>query len=358
MIDVLIQRLGSDQAVTNAVITALSCVVVLVTVLSFVAFFQGRSIEFWPPKIGERPPRVGESGRGDRLLVAACCFGSTLLLALLLATRSGLPQPQPLIAAGSRPYALSQVTVESSAGFQNSGIYLKAGEKVVLDPDGRINLASLQNNIFLDMAKAIVAYNLPETETHQRYRETYLPTDPEAPTASQVSYNDVNDLLALTGGKVFERAWIGVDGEKIDSRDLNPCLLFQGNAGQDGDWGMLLAQVMAEPGSAVSDPFEVLAVNGLAPTDLVPVVTANFVFEAKRDGWLTFIVNEAVLSSDGTADRQRCADYRQALRKASDNYKLQVGSFRLPDRSIPLTWYSDNLGAFHVVIKPFEAAPA
>lgn len=352
MIDALVERLGSDQTVTNTVVITLSCIALFVTTLYFIAFFQGRSIDFWPPKIGERPYRLPESNRTDRFLIAVCFFGSTLLLSLLLGAWSRLFPP--VVPSALSHYAISQITIESNSGFQNSGIYLRAGEKVVLDPDGRINLAMLQTSAYTRLAKAIIAYNLPDTKDYLDYKKTYLKTfisQPSSEASSQESMNNFAYLSKLTGGEVFRRDWLGVDGEKIDSRDLNACLLFQGNSTQTGNWGMLLAQVMANPGSAISDPFEVLQENSVATSELVPITGQDFAFEAPRDGWLTFIVNDAVLSSDGTPERQPCVDYRQALRKASDSMKFQGDTFRVSDRSIPLTWYSDNLGAFHVIVK-------
>ncbi|MBD2603584.1 hypothetical protein H6G81_03330 [Scytonema hofmannii FACHB-248] len=62
-------------------------------------------------------------------------------------------------------------------------------------------------------------------------------------------------------------------------------------------WGQLLAQVMKKPVSARTDPFEALAINVLKPEDLQFVSERNHItLKAAQDGFLTFIINEAVFA--------------------------------------------------------------
>lgn len=51
---------------------------------------------------------------------------------------------------------IARVMVESTAGFQNSGIYLKKGEKVILEPDGRVHLALRQVYTFTGSVRPII----------------------------------------------------------------------------------------------------------------------------------------------------------------------------------------------------------
>ncbi len=143
---------------------------------------------------------------------------------------------------------------------------------------------------------------------------------------------------------VFRRNWIGPDGEELDSLELNNCLLFQGR------WGMLLAQVMEKPGSAVDDPFKVLAENSLKSKDLKPITTSQ-VIDFDHNGWLTFIVNDAVLSGVSTEQAEVCRASHDALKKASGILRTHGDNYIIPERLIPLIWYSDNIGAFHVTVR-------
>jgi hypothetical protein len=120
----------------------------------------------------------------------------------------------------------------ATAGFQNSGIYLNKGDKVSLEPDGRVHLALGQVYTYADRVKELISDNLSAND-YKSYKDTY-------------------SLQPFTKKDVFRRDWIGPDGEEIDSRDLNQCLLFQGNSQQTGRWGMLLAQVLEKPGSAMA----------------------------------------------------------------------------------------------------------
>ncbi len=224
----------------------------------------------------------------------------------------------------------THVIVMATAGFQNSGIYLNKGDKVSLEPDGRVHLALRQVYTFAGRVKELIGDKLSANE----YK----------------SYKDVNPLQPFTKEDVFRRDWTAPDGEEIDSRDLNQCLLFQGNSQQKGRWGLLLAQVLEKPGSATADPFQVLEDNNLTSTDLIPVPSQT-ILEAKRNnGWLTFIINDGVISEKSPS--RGCKDYYSALKKASVEMHIQNQKDRIiPERSIPLVWYSDNIGAFRIIVQ-------
>jgi hypothetical protein len=155
---------------------------------------------------------------------------------------------------------------------------------------------------------------------------------------------------------VFRRDWVGPEGEDIWSRDLDPCLLVTKSVSQQTRWGQLLVQVMEKPESSRSDPFHVLDTNGLKPKDLMMVANANGVdLEAPRTGWLTFIVNDAVYavpSNDKPYPQpEECKQGYEALSAASADLRGQSDEYVIPPGSIPLLWYSDNIGTFQVIVK-------
>jgi hypothetical protein len=221
----------------------------------------------------------------------------------------------------------AHVTIDATAGFQNSGIYLKKGEKVLLKPEGRIHLAFTQLNTFVGLARPFIAQNLNKNE-----------------------YKDDKDrfkLPLLDEKNIFRRDWTGPDGEKIESDfRLDECKLRK-----DLNWGTLLVVVMPSEVSASSDPFEALKDSSLKSADLTAVKSLQKeVFVSPRDGWLTFIVNDAVISPFHSASVVS-QDYFKALNKAA-NGLIAKGDDRhkIPLSSVPLVWYSDNVGAFRVTV--------
>jgi hypothetical protein len=225
-----------------------------------------------------------------------------------------------------------RVIVESTAGFQNSGLYLRKGDTVSLTPGGRVNLAVRQVLTFTSLAKRLTATRLPN-EGYADYREKNPP---------------LNLDTGLTEDNTFRRNWLNPDGEEIDSGDLNLCLLSRDQQ-QRARWGTLLAQVLEKPGSATADPLQVLRDNNLKPSNLFSV-PAPIEHTAERDGWLTFIINDAVISEK--APEKPCRDYYEALKKVSQTLLLQDRDrHKIPERVIPLIWYADNVGSFYVNVR-------
>jgi serine/threonine-protein kinase len=58
--------LSSNPIATNAFTIAVSVIVISIVLIYVVAFFQGRSISFWPPNIGERPGKLKEQNEDLR----------------------------------------------------------------------------------------------------------------------------------------------------------------------------------------------------------------------------------------------------------------------------------------------------
>lgn len=104
--------------------------------------------------------------------------------------------------------------------------------------------------------------------------------------------------------------------------------------------------VLPDGVSSSQDPLEVLSTAGLTTSEFVPI-PGRTEFTASRDGWLTFIVNDAVISPYSQSKDSK--DYYDAIRTGAED--LSQGSrYRVPLETLPLVFYSDNLGAFRITI--------
>jgi hypothetical protein len=149
-------------------------------------------------------------------------------------------------------------------------------------------------------------------------------------------------IVPLTENNVFYRDWVGPDGEDVPSDFLDECKLRK-----DLGWGALMFVVLPEEPSARSDPFDVLDTAHLTPNDLVPLPHA-IDYDVPKDGWLAFIINEAVLSPKSPSDDSRL--FYSVLKQVSEELSSDV-RHQIPLRSIPLIWYADNAGAFRIAIQ-------
>jgi hypothetical protein len=223
----------------------------------------------------------------------------------------------------------AHVTVDATAGFQNSGIFLKAGQQISLSPEGRIHLASEQIYDFARSVKPLIVKELPNRNWPAQIKQRYQ---------SKPSDNNV-----------FYRDWVGPEGDPEPSDILEDCKLKKTQ-----NWGTLLAVIIPAksfseiPTFSESDPFQVLKDNNLNLSQLVTVNHNNTEFTAKQDGWLTFIVNEAVISPDSQSKDAK--DYYEALKRAAE--ELSDGTRkRIHLRSLPLVFFSDNAGAFRITVR-------
>jgi hypothetical protein len=224
----------------------------------------------------------------------------------------------------------AHVTVDATAGFQNSGIFLKAGQQISLYPEGRIHLASEQIYDFARSVKPLIVKELPNRNWPAQIKQRY-------------------QLSKLADNSVFYRDWVGPEGDPEQSDILEDCKLRKNEP-----WGRLLAVIIpAKDFSEIptvlaqSDPFEVLKDKKLNVSQLRPVFNKTE-FKADQDGWLTFIVNEAVISQYSPSKDAR--DYYDALQQAykelsnNHNKKIHLGS-------LPLVFFSDNAGAFRITVR-------
>lgn len=221
------------------------------------------------------------------------------------------------------------VMVDASVGFQQTSIKLKDKQTVLLEPEGHIHLALNQISNFAKLVKPLIIKESLERNWSDEIKNRYpLPLD--------FTRNENN---------VFYRAWVGPEGDTERSDILEECKLRK-----DLPWGTLLAIVIPSnvKVSAQSNPLEVLTSNNLNLNELEPV-SSNRVFTAKRDGWLTFIVNEAVISPSPYSLSKDSQDYYKALKQASQKLSNNARQ-TIPQSSIPLVFFSDNLGAFHVKV--------
>lgn len=59
----------SSKAVTLVLLSVVGLVVIILVTIFLVAFFQGRSISFWPPKIGQKTPKQSKDRVVDKIKI-------------------------------------------------------------------------------------------------------------------------------------------------------------------------------------------------------------------------------------------------------------------------------------------------
>ena len=219
--------------------------------------------------------------------------------------------------------ARSEAIVDAVAAFQTSKTWLAKGEEVILMPEGRVHIAMDHANNLTAAVKGLIVQQsskLLPTLLRDRYPSPELNED-----------------------LVFYRDWSGPAGEQVFSD-----LLEETKLRKDIPWGALLAAVLPRPVSARSDPLEVLEGFSMGPQDLVPI-PGETRLKASRDGFLTFIINEAILSPHSNSSDSR--RYYEILKAASTSLTNDV-RHQIPIQSIPLIWYADNNGSFRILIDP------
>jgi hypothetical protein len=217
----------------------------------------------------------------------------------------------------------AHATVDAIAAFQTSGVEAKQGQKLRLSPDGRVSVA-IDHQVHL--ASAVKGF-IVQRSPNGRWPEFILRRYPEIP---------------LTEANVFYRDWAGPEGEEVQGDILEECKLRK-----DLGWGALMVVVLPHEPSARADPFEVLKAANLSPDDLVPV-PHPMTITAPRDGWLAFIINEAIMSPLSPSSDSRM--FYDILKKTSEELAGDV-RHQIPLRSIPLLWFADNAGAFRIAIQ-------
>ncbi|MCC5662712.1 hypothetical protein LC653_01890 [Nostoc sp. CHAB 5784] len=280
--------------------------------------------------------RNADPRQRERVFIITTLF---LLTLIVIAFIAGIAKERDPLFVNNSTLG-GHVTIDATAGLQNSGIYLEKGEKVLLESEGRVHLASDQIVNFIDQVRYFIVQNMDSGKVPSEDKQRY-----GSPPVEKRLKND----------KVFRRNWTGPDGEDIQS----PFRLDQCKLRNDLNWGMLLAVVL--PGTkskkpdqslATKDPVKVLNESGLKLNDLEAVTKLNqSTLTAVRDGWLTFIINDAIISPLSEVDASK--EYFAALVKASDKLASNgSGLYKIPQESIPLIWYSDNVGAFRITVKP------
>jgi len=278
--------------------------------------------------------------------VLALMFGANVILTTLISvivlrffSHASDPRPDAAapIDARSGPTETNQVnhqalgshaTVDAVSGFQSSRIFVRAGQRVTLQPEGRIYIASDQAGTFARAAKPLLVHYLPNRNWPDTVRSRYpLPNFDEK--------------------MIFYRDWIGPEGDSYQGDILEECKLRR-----DLHWGTLLAVILPAEVSSQMDPYEVLAANKTDVTRLVHV-PGKTDFVSDHDGWLTFIVNDAVVSPYSSSKDAR--EFYEALKIAAQELS-KSNRHRIPLQSLPLVWYSDNLGAFRITVY-LEAGP-
>jgi hypothetical protein len=124
----------------------------------------------------------------------------------------------------------AHATVDAVGGLQNSHVWMKKGERLVLEPEGRIHLAADQAYNFARAAKPLIL--------------RYLPSRPW-PLAMKRRY----PMPRLDETTIFYRGMGGSGRESYESDLLADCKLRQ-----DVNWGTLLATTLPNAVSSAQDP--------------------------------------------------------------------------------------------------------
>jgi hypothetical protein len=248
------------------------------------------------------------------LLVASLFFAVRVFDLRIVAGKVYLGSAEPSFGA--------HLTVDATAGFQDSGIKLGKGDRLILHPEGRIHTAMDHAANLARAVKGVIVHRTP----NRIFPDYLLKRYPLPP---------------LDDSSVFYRDWCGPEGEAVPSDMLEDCKFRK-----DLNWGALLAIVLPTQVSARSDPYEVLKNCNLTSLNLLPVPSETR-FVADRDGWLTFIINEAIISPlSPSADSQA---FYSALKQTAESLTGDP-RHRIPLQSIPLIWFADNNGAFRVTV--------
>jgi Circularly permutated YpsA SLOG family len=261
-------------------------------------------------------------GQGRILAVAALAAIVPLVIIFVGVKLLGFRIEAGQIYLGSTsPELGAHVTVDATAGFQEYGIHVTKGEQFIIIPEGRIHVAMDHANNLARAVKGIIVHKTPGRFGPEIMKRYAMP--------------------ALDESAVFYRDWAGPEGDPVPSDILEDCKLRK-----ELGWGALLAVVLPYEVSARSDPYEVLKSAGLTPLDFTPIPSRT-VYTAPRDGWLTFIVNEAVISPLSPSTDSRL--FYDTLKSTAETLEGDP-RHRIPLDSIPLLWFADNNGAFRVQV--------
>lgn len=251
-------------------------------------------------------------------------FSAIFILIFILNQILGFRIEEGKVYFGSpQQYLGTHVTVDSTAGFQNSGISVKAGDRLILKPEGRVHIAMDHANNLARTVKGIIISESQDKSFSDEQKKRYPKPN-------------------LDPSFVFYRDWNGPEGDPTKSDLLEECKLRR-----DFNWGALIAIIMPNDNiSAKADPYEVLNSNGLNTSDLI-LINSEKEIVITKDGYLFFIINEAIISPySPSSDSKR---FYETLKKSQDSL-VNDPIHQIPLSSIPLIWYADNNGAFRIII--------
>lgn len=228
------------------------------------------------------------------------------------------------------------VIVDSTAGWKDSGIELKEKDTVHIEVSGRVHLAMVQIINLAVAAKPLIVDALSDQELQELKRLSGQDLKGKYPLGELDSTNR------------FYRRWIGPEGDSSQTASdmLNRCRLDY-----EQTWGKLLATVIPKDIRITGqrDPFAVLKDANVKPSELKAVADGTGDFKFNKAGKLVFIINEAVISPLSPSEFPECKKYYEAL--SSKATSPQDREHQLDSESIPLIWFADNVGSFHVVVR-------
>ncbi len=267
-----------------------------------------------------------------RARVLSFVAGAALAAAIVVVAmrRGQLPKVEPSVVVNSpligSTTSQDDVAVSATLGWQRSRILYKAGDKVCLEPRGQATVS------------------MPDVEARASVMTALLVR--HAPANSRLG--QMKRLIpapVLDASNGFRFGWTGPEGQLgVKDGVFDPCLLSP----TDG-WGALLAVELGElgyPDLDRRDPLQVLH-EDRRERDAVRVIGARREYTFETDGYLAFIVNDAVLSPRSTGV---CAEPTTVLPIAQRALAADLGH-RIGDETAPLLRYADNGGGFQVRIR-------
>ncbi|MBD2775094.1 effector-associated domain EAD1-containing protein [Iningainema tapete] len=268
----------------------------------------------------------------------------TLLILSVLGEFFGLRKP--IVVSPELKSSTEIVIVESTAGWQDSGIELKENDTVQFDVGGRIHLALRQIINLAEIAKPLIIQNMSDQELKQ------VP-------GSDVQELKKNYLLPKKKTKnTFFRKWLGSEGQQYNLGGAKSDMLDRCRIVPDRPWGQLLATVFPK-GTKISEKDDPLAVLKEAQIQLSTLKTVNNstmnnTINFNQEGKLAFVINEAVISRQSPFSE--CRIYYEKLRYQSKIPESE--QYKLDEHSIPMIWFADNVGSFRVKVTVERQASA
>lgn len=232
------------------------------------------------------------------------------------------------------------IVVSPSVGFQNSGIKLTKGDTFSLEVTGAVHVSGYQPYNRARGMRCVIYHHLSQPQRN-KYLEGFrsLSESPDNPEACY-EYYAKSAPEGTTNHQEWYRHWVDESGENRRSD------MYFGTKLNPSHWGSLLWVILPSPASEFIDPYEILGGHQL-DSSAVDAVRSGDKYVASRDGYLHFIVNDAVIS--GNSPNERAKAYFGAVERASRSHVNAPQQIQA--EFIPLYLYGDNRGFFVIRVE-------